>query len=90
MPSTTNARKRRFDDAGGAVDDNDASNDGCAGGVGADFGQHTLSRLCHGVQRQLCRQLARWHAADSSAQTPAADGEDTRVAQWLGERRRER
>jgi hypothetical protein len=42
---------------------------------------NTLSRLCDGVQRQHCRQLARWHA-ESSAPLSAED-EDTRVAQWL-------
>jgi hypothetical protein len=78
--STTNARKRRFDDAGGDDDNNDASNDSSLVAL-ASILDNTLSRLCHGVQRQHCRQLARWHA-ESSAPLSAED-EDTRVAQWL-------
>lgn len=85
-----NVRKRRF-----AADGNDDENKNDAGDDANDAATNdtalvalasvldsTLSRLCDGVQRQHCRRLALWNAAESAAPLPSTD-EDKRVEQWL-------
>jgi hypothetical protein len=87
----TNVRKRRFAADGNDGDDNnndagDDVNDATPLDTAllalASILDSTLSRLCDGVQRQHCRRLARWNAAESAAPLPSSD-DDKRVAQWL-------